>query len=134
MMILKFNLPADEVVAALKATIEGANMRIVSHINGQANAAKIGKNVPADQILEVFRPDFAVRVWAAYKPAGLDIPLRIHVYEDEDKHTVVQYRTAKTVFAPYQSSGLNMIAEELDTIFETILNSIEIQPSDVAHA
>ena len=69
-------LAIDAAVDMLKTGIDDAGMRLVAHINGQANAAKIGKTVPGDQILEIFRPDFAVRVWAACKPAGHDIPLR----------------------------------------------------------
>jgi len=98
-------------------------MRVVAHINGQANAAKIGKEVPADQILEVFRPDFAIRVWAACKPAGLDIPLRIHVYEEGDL-VKVACRLPSTVFAPFGSNALDDIGAELDVIFNNILQTI----------
>ncbi len=116
------SLSADEAVNALLAGIESENMRVVAHINGQANAAKMGKEVPADQILEVFRPDFAIRVWAACKPAGHDIPLRIHVYEDGDE-VKVACRMPTEVFAPFDSSELDEIGVELDGIFEKILSS-----------
>ena len=115
-------LTADDAIKALLAGIESENMRVVAHINGQANAAKMGKEVPADQILEVFRPDFAIRVWAACKPAGHDIPLRIHVYEDGDD-VKVACRMPTEVFAPFDSSELNEIGVELDGIFEKILSS-----------
>ena len=118
------SLDADATVDALKAGIDAAGMRLLSHINGQANAAMIGKTVPADQILEVFRPDFAVRVWEACKPAGIDIPLRIHVYEDQGQ-THVACRMPTEVFAPFASSDLSGIGEELDAIFESILSSIK---------
>lgn len=117
-------LSADAVVAQLQAGIEAENMRLVAHINGQANARKIGKEVPADQILEIFRPDFAVRVWQACKPAGHDIPLRIHVYEDEGK-TLVACRMPSEVFAPFGSPELMAIGAELDAIFAAILSHVK---------
>ncbi len=117
------SLSADDAVAALKGGIEAANMRLVSHINGQANAKKIGKEVPADQILEIFRPDYAIRVWAACKPAGYDIPLRIHVYED-DGQTKVACRLPTAVFEPYGSADLMAVGDELDAIFNGILDSV----------
>lgn len=120
MQVIKTPLTADDAVAALLSGVEAQNMRVVAHINGQANAAKIGKEVPADQILEIFRPDFAVRVWAACKPAGVDIPLRIHVYEN-DGEVFVAYRTPSEVFEPYALASLMTIAKELDVIFEGIL-------------
>lgn len=117
-------LSAEAAVEALKGGIEAANMRLVAHINGQANARKIGKEVPADQILEIFRPDFAIRVWAACKPAGHDIPLRIHVYEDGGE-TKVACRMPTSVLAPYGSDDLMAVGEELDAIFNSILDSVE---------
>jgi len=115
-------LPAEEAVKALLTGIESENMRVVAHINGQANAAKMGKEVPADQILEVFRPDFAIRVWSACKPAGHDIPLRIHVYE-EGTEVKVACRMPSEVFAPFGSTELDEIGVELDGIFEAILSA-----------
>ena len=123
MKLLFSGLGADETVAKLLEGIEAANMRVVAHINGQANAAKMGKQVPADQILEVFRPDFAIRVWDACKPAGHDIPLRIHVYEDGDA-VKVACRMPTETFAPYGVAALDAIGGELDAIFEQILASV----------
>jgi uncharacterized protein (DUF302 family) len=114
---------AEETVGRLLAGIDAENMRVVAHINGQANAAKLGKQVPADQILEVFRPDFAIRVWDACKPAGHDIPLRIHVYE-QDNAVKVACRMPSTVFAPFKSDELNCIGAELDAIFGRILDMV----------
>jgi uncharacterized protein (DUF302 family) len=116
-------LDAEKTVNLLLKSIEAENMRVVAHINGQANAAKLGKTVPADQILEVFRPDFAIRVWEACKPAGHDIPLRIHVYE-LDGAVKVACRLPSEVFAPYASSALDSIGGELDTIFNNILSQV----------
>jgi uncharacterized protein (DUF302 family) len=117
-------LSAEGAVKALLDGIESENMRVVAHINGQANAAKMGKQVPADQILEVFRPDFAIRVWAACKPAGHDIPLRIHVYED-GAEVKVACRMPGEVFAPFASAELDAIGAELDGIFSNILSRVE---------
>jgi uncharacterized protein (DUF302 family) len=116
-------LSADEAIEKLLAGVESVGLRVVAHINGQANAAKIGKTVPADQILEIFRPDFAIRVWAACKAAGHDIPLRIHVYE-EDGVTKVACRMPTEVFAPYASDALMTVGEELDSIFNEILGFV----------
>lgn len=117
-------LGADEAVAALRDAVEAQKLRVVQHINGQANARLIGREVPADQILEVFRPDFAIRVWEAHKPAGIDIPLRIHVYETADGATMVQCRTPREVFAPYGVPALDAVAEELEPIFAAILAAV----------
>ncbi|MEJ2630890.1 MAG: DUF302 domain-containing protein [Acidihalobacter sp.] len=117
------HLSADETVKRLLAGVDAANMRLVAHINGQENARKMGKEVSADQILEVFRPDFAIRVWQAYKPAGYDIPLRIHVYENSGA-TCVACRMPSEVFSPYAKPALTAIGWELDDVFEQILAGV----------
>jgi len=117
-------LDADAAAAKLSAAAQAVPMGLVAHINGQANAAKKGISVPSDQILEIFRPDFAIRVWKAHKPAGIDIPLRVHLYDSEGK-TVVAFRTAREVFAPYANPELNSIAADIDPIFMGILESLD---------
>lgn len=124
MIAFTVNLDADAAATRLSEAVGAMPMGLVAHINGQANAAKMGINVPADQILEVFRPDFAIRVWKAHKPAGIDIPLRIHLY-DADGKTVVAFRTAQEVFAPYANPDLDAIAADLDPLFLGILAALD---------
>lgn len=111
----------DEVVAALKEAASGLAMVVVAHINGQANAAKRGIQVDCDQILEIFRPDWAVKVWAADKAAGIDIPLRVHVYAQGGK-TVVSYRPPSQVFASYAHPDLTHLGVELNGIFAALFD------------
>jgi len=118
------NLDADTAAAKLPEAAQAVPMGVLAHLNGQANCAKKGITVPADQILEIFRPDFAIRVWQAHKPAGIDIPLRIHLYDAGGK-TVVNYRTAAEVFAPYASPALDAIAGDIDPIFTRILAALD---------
>ncbi|WP_019626492.1 DUF302 domain-containing protein [Thioalkalivibrio sp. ALJT] len=114
----------ENAVERLKQAIEAQGLKLVSHINGQANAARIGVEVPTDQILEVFHPHYAVRVWQACKPAGIDIPLRIHVSGEGDVLRV-STRPASAVFAPWGEPDLQAIGAELDPKLQAILDSLE---------
>jgi len=118
------SLKVDEAVEKLIAAIAAYPMGLVAHANGQANCAKKGITVPADQVLEVFRPDYAVKVWAADKAAGIDIPLRIHLYEASGR-TWVAYRPAAEVFRPYANPALDALGSELDTIFNQLLATLD---------
>jgi len=118
------SLSVDEAAEKLTAAIAAYPMGLVAHINGQANCAKKGVTVPADQILEVFRPDYAVKVWAAEKSAGFDIPLRIHLYEANGR-TWVAHRPASTVFQPYANPALDALGGELDAIFNQLLATLD---------
>jgi uncharacterized protein (DUF302 family) len=118
------NLSVDEAAAKLIAAVAAYPMGLVAHANGQANCAKKGMTVPADQVLEIFRPDYAMKVWAADKAAGIDIPLRIHLYE-ADGRSWVAYRPAAEVFGPYANARLDAIAVELDAIFNQLLSTLD---------
>lgn len=124
MITFTLSIDADSAAAKLTEAAQAVPMGVLAHLNGQANCAKKGIEVPADQILEIFRPDFAIRVWKAHKPAGIDIPLRIHLYAAEGK-TVVSYRTAEAVFAPYAVPELTAIAADIDRIFRGILATLD---------
>jgi uncharacterized protein (DUF302 family) len=118
------SLSVDEAAEKLIAAIASYPMGLVAHANGQANCAKKGITVPADQILEVFRPDYAIKVWAADKTAGIDIPLRIHLYETGGR-TWIAYRTAAAVFQPYANAQLDALGGEMDTIFNQLLSTLD---------
>jgi len=118
------SLSVDEAVDKLIAAIAAYPMGLVAHANGQANCAKKGITVPADQVLEVFRPDYAVKVWAADKTAGIDIPLRIHLYEADGK-TWVAYRPATEIFKPYANPQLDVLGGDLDAIFNQLLAALD---------
>jgi uncharacterized protein (DUF302 family) len=118
------SLSVDEAADKLITAVNAYPMGLVAHANGQANCAKKGITVPADQVLEVFRPDYAVKVWAAEKAAGIDIPLRIHLYEADGKAWVA-YRPATEVFKPYANPQLDALGDELDVIFNQLLATLD---------
>ena len=118
------SLSVDEAADKLIAAVNAYPMGLVAHANGQANCAKKGMTVPADQVLEIFRPDYAVKVWAANKTAGIDIPLRIHLYEADGK-TRIAYRPATEVFKPYANPQLDVLGGELDAIFNQLLATLD---------
>src|SRR5574341_2465800 len=57
--------PFAEVAEALKAAIAANGMGLVCHANAQAGAASRGAKIKGNQVLMVFRPDFAIRMLAA---------------------------------------------------------------------
>lgn len=117
-------ISAAEAIERLKSAAAAVRMGVVAHIDGKANCAKKGIQVAPDQILEIFRPEFAVEVWAADKRAGLDIPIRIHVCEHEAR-TWVACRLPTAIFAPYGNPALDALGRELDAIFLQILATLQ---------
>jgi uncharacterized protein (DUF302 family) len=106
---------------ALKQAIADHKMGLVCHANAQAGAASRGKHIPGNQVLMVFRPDFAIRMLEASVDAGFEAPIRLYVYENADGTATLTYVRPSSVFKAYGNEALDRMAAELDGILEAIV-------------
>lgn len=106
---------------ALKQAITQHKLGLVCHANAQAGAASLGKTIPGNQVLMVYRPDFAIRMLAADAEAGFEAPIRLYIYENPDGSATLSYVKPSTVFKPYNNAQLDQLATELDAIVEAIV-------------
>ena len=113
--------PFQKVAEALERAITEEKMGLVCHANAQRGAAGRGVTIKGNQVLMVFRPDFAIRLLAADPRAGFEAPIRIYVYENADGTATVSYLPPSAVFAPYRNPEVQAIGAELDPIFKAIV-------------
>jgi uncharacterized protein (DUF302 family) len=113
--------PFATIAAALEQSIAEHKMGLVCHANAQRAAAGRGVTIRGNQVMMVFRNDFAVRLLAADPKAGFEAPVRIYLYENADGTATVTYRTPSAVFAPYPHPDVRAVAAELDPIFKAIV-------------
>lgn len=106
---------------ALKQAITDHKMGLICHANAQAGAASLGKRMPGNQVLMVFRPDFAVRMLEADVKAGFEAPIRLYIYENADGTATLSYVRPSAVFQAYRNEALDRLAAELDGILEAIV-------------
>src|SRR2546421_10781492 len=64
--------PFAQVATALEQAISDHKMALVCHANAQRSAAARGVSITGNQVLMVFRNDFAVRLQAAEPAAGFE--------------------------------------------------------------
>ena len=114
--------PFQKVAEALQEAIAEQKMALVCHANAQAGAAARGVTIMGNQVMMVFRNDFAVRLLAADPKAGFEAPIRIYLYENPDGTATVSYLPPSLVFAPYAHAEVKKVAAELDPIFKAILD------------
>jgi len=119
---VKSTAPFAQVAEALERTITEEKMGLVCHANAQRAAAGRGVTIKGNQVLMVFRNDFAVRLLAADPAAGFEAPIRIYVYENADGTATVSYVPPSLVFASYRHPEVQAVARELDPIFKTIVD------------
>jgi len=119
---VKSTAPFARVAEALERAVTDEKMGLVCHANAQRAAAGRGVTIKGNQVLMVFRNDFAVRLLAADPAAGFEAPIRIYVYENGDGTATVSYLPPSAVFAPYRHPEVQALAKELDGIFKAIVD------------
>ena len=112
-----------DLVARLEQAIADNKMGLVARASATVGAKKmLGKDIPGNTVIGVYRPDFAVRMLEASLAAGIEAPIRFYVTENADGTASLSYKTPSHVFAPYEDGGqaLKDLAAELDGIFAKI--------------
>jgi len=77
-------------------------------------------SIPGNMVIGVYHPRFAVRVLKASIPAGIEAPIRFYITENTDKTASLTYRTPSSISTPYESSDLDAMARELNSILASI--------------
>lgn len=113
-----------ETVDRLKGAIEVEGLYLLCHIPASTNVAQAGLESPFHEVLEVFHPAYAARVWAAREDAGISIPVRGHVYEASLGWVRVDWQRPSVNLGVYPEPELMAIGQELDPVFERIVASV----------
>lgn len=119
--ILETGKPFATFVDALRDAVKANKMGIVAEACATCGAQSIGVTIPGNQIIMVFRPDFAVRMLEASEAAGIEAPLRLYVTERADGSARLTYRLPSHVFGSYGVPELDVMAAELDEILAKIV-------------
>lgn len=108
----------------LIAAIKKNKMGLVSKASATHGAASIGITIRGNRVFGVFHPKFAVRMLAASVEAGIEAPIRIYLYENDDGTANITYKKPTDVFKPYGNEALDQMAGELDLIFSNIVRDV----------
>lgn len=100
--------------AKLQAAIKGANLIIVGEPNYQMMQRMVGRERRAAKAYFVFRPDLGTPIFDNSYNAAMEIPLKILLYEREDKKTAIRYKKPSSVLADYK--GLDSLGQQLDEL------------------
>ena len=73
-----------DLIERLDAAVKANKMGLVTRASATLGAASLGKIIPGNTVVGVFRPDFAVRILEASVPAGIEAPIRYYITENAD--------------------------------------------------
>lgn len=110
--------PVGETVDKLAAAVENAGAKIAARIDHQANAKSVGQDIPAATVLIFGNPKVGTPFIAADPMAGLDLPVRVLVFDDDG-----QTKLAAT--APETLAERYGLAEMDEAAVKTMRGAIE---------
>ncbi|MCR9257525.1 MAG: DUF302 domain-containing protein [Alphaproteobacteria bacterium] len=105
----------------LKSAVRKSPINILFVACAHCGAKSLGVTIRKNNVFHVYGPHFAVRMLEASVAAGFEAPLRLYTTEQADGTAALTYRLPTAAFAPYGNADIDAMAEDLDAIFEQIV-------------
>jgi uncharacterized protein (DUF302 family) len=110
-------------VQQIKTAIESRGQMIVATIDHQNMLRMLGVSGPGAVTIEFGQPSMLKTVLVPNPQIGLDIPLRIYIWQRPDGKTVVSYYKVGPVFASYGKPDLAKVGEMMDRLLADIVRA-----------
>jgi uncharacterized protein (DUF302 family) len=111
----------EKTVKQLETALKGHGMMVVATLDHQNMLRMVGANVPGSKTLEFGKPDMMKMVMSTEPEVGLEMPMKIYVYERGDGKTVVSYYKPSGGFGRYGKDQLKMMGEMMDKTLDEIV-------------
>lgn len=103
----------------LETALQSRAFMIVARADHQNMLRMVGANTKGALTVEFGKPDMMKMQLPAHPEIGLDMPMRIYVWERADGKTVVSYHRPSAVFATY-GPDLKMMGDMMNPMFDQI--------------
>ena len=92
----------------LVAAVEGAGATVAARIDHAASAEKAGMELAPNQVLIFGNPKLGTPMMQSAPSIGLDLPLKVQIYQDADGTVKVVYRDMGNVAEEHGADSPNM--------------------------
>jgi uncharacterized protein (DUF302 family) len=104
----------DQTVERLKSLLDEKKIHVFAHIDHAAGAKKVGLSLRPTQVLIFGNPRAGTPLMQSQQTIGLDLPLRVLVWEDGAGKVWLTYRRPKLLAQYYQVAGQDEAVKALD--------------------
>ena len=111
----------EKTVKQLETALKGRGMMVVATLDYQNMLRMVGANVHGSKTLEFGKPDMMKMVMSTEPEVGLEMPMKIYVYERGDGKTVLSYYKPSGGFGRYGKDQLKMMGEMMDKTLDEIV-------------
>lgn len=107
-------------VQQLETSLKGRGMMVVATLDHQNMLRMVGANVHGSKTLEFGKPDMIKQVMSTHPEVGLEMPMKIYVYEQTDGKTMVSYYKPSVGFGRYGKDELKMMGQMMDKMLAEV--------------
>jgi len=115
------NKPFAATDSRLQAAIKGARMVVIGEPNYQMMQRMVGRERRPSKAYFIFRPDLGIPIFDNDYAAAMEVPLKLLIYEREDKKIAIRYKKPSSVLADYK--GLSDLGRQLDELIGNITDA-----------
>jgi len=94
-----------ETMDKLEKIVNKKGLTVFARIDHQANASKIGMEMPEAQVLIFGNPKMGTLIMQGNAAAGLDLPLRVVIYQGTDGKTWISYHNPQEIGETFGLQG-----------------------------
>lgn len=110
----------SQTVERLETAIKKRGMMIVATVDHQNMLRMVGASIRGSKTIEFGKPDMMKMILPENPEVGLEMPLKIYVYEGANGKTVVSYSKLSAAFASYGKEPLTKAGQMMDMMLEEI--------------
>jgi len=110
----------EKTVKQLDTALKGRGMMVVATLDHQNMLRMAGTTMRGSKTLEFGKPDL-LKIMATDPEVGLEMPMKLYVYERTDGKTVVSYYKPSAGFARYGKDELKMMGQMMDKMYDEIV-------------
>jgi uncharacterized protein (DUF302 family) len=111
-------------VELLKAAIKEAGLNVIAEIDHAGAASKNGLELRPTYTLLFGNPNAGTKLMQADQRAGLDLPLRMVVWQHKDGQVFVSYHDPAKLAASYQVSEQGEVLTNMQGVMEKLVQRI----------
>jgi uncharacterized protein (DUF302 family) len=105
---------ANETVERLKSSLNQKGIQLFAHIDHAAAAGKVGLSLRPTQVLIFGNPQAGTPLMQSRQTVGLDLPLRVLVWQDEAGKVWLTYRRVESLARQHHVTGRDQAVKALD--------------------
>ena len=114
------SLSVDKTIEKMKSLIEAKKgMKVFAIIDHKADAKKVDYEMNDEKVVVFGSSEMSVRMMLRDEKVGIDLPLRVLVYQDEKEKTKIVYRDPKEWAKSFNLKGC-VLLEKMEKVLDDI--------------